>query len=112
VAYNTFTITQVTYDFTATLTVPLSLALQTTSTVVDITETTSTIVVTNAIQPVTVSNVGLGGYNQSLNTTDNVQFATISTLAIYGIGQQPVLFPNGIIAQEFNSLDFVNPNDP
>jgi len=112
VAYNTFTITQVTYDFTATVRSSITTALQTTSTAVTVTATDYSVAVTNAIAPVTVSNAGFGGYNQSLNTTDNVTFNSITTRYVYGYAQLPVEFPNGLIANQFNSLDFINTTDP
>jgi hypothetical protein len=112
VPFNTFTITQVTYDFTATVSSSITTALQTTSTSVLVSSTQSQILVTNAVAPVTVTGVGFGGYNQSLNTTDNVTFNAITTRYIYGYAQLPVEFPNGLIANQFNSLDFINTNDP
>jgi len=105
-----FTVTQVTYDFTATLSIPLALALETTATTVDITQTTSSVQVINQIQPVTVS--GTQQFNQSLNTFDNVSFATVTAGYFYGTAGQPVYFPSGIISGQFNSLDFQAPNDP
>ena len=110
--FNTFTITQVTYDFTATVSSSITTALQTTSTSVLVSSTDATIVVTNAVAPVTVSNIGFGGYNQSLNTTDNVSFNALTVRYIYGFAGLPVEFPNGLIANQFNSLDFINTNDP
>ena len=109
--YN-FTVTQVVNSFTATLTTPLSLALTNTPDSVRIYQTTATVSVTNNIQPVTVSGAGGGGgYNQSLNTTDNVSFNTVATSAIYGAGGQPVTFPNGINVPNagtvfINTIDF------
>lgn len=111
-SYNTFTITQVTYDFTATVSSSITTALQTTSTEVSVTATVNTIYASNQVSPITVSNVGFGGYNQSLNTTDNVTFNAITTRYIYGYAQLPVEFPNGLIANQFNSIDFINTNDP
>lgn len=109
-SYYGFTVTQVVYDFTATVTTPLSLALQTTQTSVLITETTTTVSVINQVQPVTVS--GAQQFNQSLNTFDNVSFASLTTPIIYGFAQQPVNFPTGIVAGLFNSIDFGLPGDP
>ena len=109
--YN-FTVTQVVNSFTATITTPLSLALTNTPDSVLIYQTTATVSVTNNIQPVTVSGAGGGGgYNQSLNTTDNVSFNTVATSAIYGAGGQPVTFPNGINVPNagtvfINTIDF------
>ena len=94
--YN-FTVTQVVNSFTATVTTPLSLALTNTPDSVLTYQTTATVSVTNKIQPVTITGAGGGAnYNQSLNTTDNVSFNTVATSALYGIGGQPVEFPNGI----------------
>jgi hypothetical protein len=107
-----FTITQVVYDFTATVTTPVNLVLNNTETQVLITGTTATIQVINNIQPVSVG-AGSGQiFNQNLNTTDNVSFASLTTPYIYGFAQQPVVFPTGIIAGNFSSLDFQNPGDP
>lgn len=110
--FNTFTVTQVTYDFTATFSSSITSALQTTSTSVLVSSTNNTIFASNAVSPVTVSNVGFGGYNQSLNTTDNVAFNALTVRYIYGFAQLPVEFPNGLIANQFNSIDFINTNDP
>lgn len=109
-AFSTFTITQVVYDFTATVTTPLTLTLENTQTQVLITATTATIQVINQIQPVTVS--GAEQFNQSLNTFDNVSFASLTTPYIYGFAQQPVYFPTGIVSGYFNSMDFQAPGDP
>ena len=109
-SFNTFTVTQVTYDFTATITTPLSLAVQTTTTSVLITGTTATVVVTNQIAPITVN--GTQQFNQSLNTFDNVSFATVTANAYYGYAGQPPLFVNGINILYPAQIDFVNPNDP
>lgn len=89
-----FTVTQVVNSFTATITTPLSLALTNTPDSVSIYQTTATVYVNNNISPVSVS--GASSYNQSLNTGDNVRFATLTTPAIYGSGGAPVSFPNGI----------------
>jgi hypothetical protein len=106
-----FTVTQVTYNFTATITTPLSLALTNTPDSVSIYQTTATVSVVNSIQPITVSGFGTSNYNQSLNTTDNVSFASVTTPTIYGTGSQPVLFPNGINVPNagtvfINTIDF------
>ena len=95
---NTFTVTQVTYNFTATIGNPVSLRLEETPDTVTVVNQLNTITVINSVQPVTVSGVGGGGvpYNQSLNTTDNVSFASVTTPQIYGMAQQPVYFPTGI----------------
>ena len=109
--YN-FTVTQVVNSFTATITTPLSLALTNTPDSVLIYKTTATVSVTNQIQPVTISGTGGGGgYNQSLNTSDNVSFASLATANIYGAGGQPVTFPNGINVPNagtvfINTIDF------
>ena len=106
-----FTITQVVYDFTATVTTPLNLVLNNTETSVVISPNTSTITVINQPQPVTVQ-TGFQQFNQSLNTFDNVSFATVTAGYFYGTAGQPVYFPSGIISGQFNSLDFQAPNDP
>ena len=109
-SFFSFTVTQVTYDFTATVSTPLTLTLGTTGTNVVVTATTATVQVINQIQPVTVS--GAEQYNQSLNTFDNVSFASLTTPYIYGFAQQPVYFPTGIVSGYFNSLDFQVPGEP
>lgn len=95
-----FTVTQVARNFTATLTNPINLTLASNPDTVNVVQQVNTVTVVNVIQPVTIQGgVGGGGgaiYNQSLNTTDNVTFATVTTPAIYGVAQQPVLFPTGI----------------
>ena len=108
-----FTITQVTYNFTATISKPLELTLNgTTSSVTVVSQQTATIYVNNTIQPITIAGLGGGGgYNQSLNTGDNVSFASLTTPSIYGSSGQPVLFPNGFNAPNagtvfINSIDF------
>lgn len=111
-AFNNFTVTEVTYNFTATVTVPLELTLQNTATSVRVTNSTTNIVVNNNQQPITISGVGGSAvYNQSLNTTDNVAFNSVTTDAVYGTAGAPVEFPNGISVQNFGvtfagSLDF------
>lgn len=96
----TFTVTQVTYNFTATVGTPIALRLAETPDTVNVTNQISTITVINTVQPVTISGIGGSGggapYNQSLNTTDNVSFASVTTPTIYGQAQQPVFFPTGI----------------
>lgn len=106
-----FTITQVVYDFTATVTTPLNLVLNNTETQVLVTATTASIQIINNIQPVTVSS-GATTYNQSLNTFDNVSFATLTVPYIYGFAGQPVYFPTGIVSGGFSSADYQNPGDP
>jgi hypothetical protein len=95
---NTFTVTQITYNFTATVGNPVSLRLEETPDTVTVVNQLNTITVINSVQPVTISGLGGGGqtYNQSLNTTDNVSFASVTTPQIYGLAQQPVYFPTGI----------------
>jgi hypothetical protein len=113
VAFSSFTVTEVTYNFTATVTTPLQLALVGTETTVQVIDNTAVISVINNRQPVTVGSPGGGGteYDQSLNTGDNVSFASVTTPAIYGAAGQPVSFPTGISAANFGtvftgSLDF------
>lgn len=94
------------------MTIPLELTLQNTATTVNVSNTALNIVVNNVQQPVTISGLGGGSvYNQSLNTTDNVSFNSVTTDAIYGTAGAPVEFPNGISVQNFGvtfagSLDF------
>lgn len=109
-AFVSFTVTQITYNFTATVTTPVQLNLGTTGTNLLVTATTATILVNNTIQPVTVS--GVQQFNQELNTFDNVSFASVTTPVIYGFAGAPVNFPTGITAGYFNSIDFVAPGDP
>lgn len=94
-----FTVTQVTRNFTATLTNPINLTLASQPDAVNVVKQITTVTVVNTVQPVTIQGAGGGGgsiYNQSLNTTDNVSFASVTTPAIYGVAQQPVSFPTGI----------------
>lgn len=102
--YN-FTATQIVYNFTATVDNPAQLTLTDDPTTVNVTNVVSTVTVVNNIQPVTVDGGGGGAnYNQSLNTTDNVAFASVTTPVIYGPAQQPVLFPNGISVANFGTV--------
>jgi hypothetical protein len=113
-AFNSFEVTEITYNFTATVSTPLELTLTGTDThLTVVSPTTATISVINTRQPVTISGIGGGGgsYNQELNTTDNVSFASVTTPAIYGFAGGPVSFPTGISAANFGtvfsgSLDF------
>lgn len=98
-----FTVTQVVNSFTATLSTPLALALTNTPNSVVVTATSATISVSNAIQPVTISNLVFNA-DQSLNTTDNVSFASITTPLIYGAAGQPVVFPTGISAANIGTV--------
>lgn len=94
----TFTVTQQTQNFTATISFPINLTLEENPDTVAVINSSTTITVINNVQPVTISGVGGGNaqFNQSLNTTDNVSFASVTTPAIYGVAQQPVSFPTGI----------------
>jgi hypothetical protein len=93
-----FTVTQVTQNFTATVNSPVNLTLTENPDTVNIVNQVNEITVINTIQPVTITSGGggSGGYNQNLNTTDNVAFATVTTPEIYGVAQQPVFFPTGL----------------
>lgn len=102
-AFNSFEVTEVTYNFTATVSTPLELTLTGTDThLTVVSPNTATISVINTRQPVTITGSGGSGggssYNQELNTTDNVSFNSVTTPAIYGFAGQPVSFPTGIIA--------------
>lgn len=104
-----FTVTEVTYNFTATMTIPLELALDTTSNTINVSDTTAQVNVVNTRPAVTVS--GGSSFNQSLNSGDNVSFASVTTPTIYGTGGAPVVFPNGFSAPNLgtvfiNSIDF------
>lgn len=103
-AFSTFTVTEVTYNFTATVTTPLELTLVDTDTTVFVTDQTANVTVTNLRQPVTVSGFAGATYNQSLNTSDNVSFASLTTPAIYGFAGQPVQFPTGISVENFGTV--------
>jgi hypothetical protein len=108
-AFNSFEVTEVTYNFTATVSTPLELTLTGTDThLTVVSPTTATISVINTRQPVTISGIGGGGggasYNQELNTTDNVSFASLTTPAIYGFAGGPVSFPTGIQAANFGTV--------
>ena len=108
-AFNSFEVTEVTYNFTATLTRPLELTLTGTDTHLTIVSpTTATISVINTQRPVTISTPGGGGgggsYDQPLNTSDNVSFNSVTTPAIYGFAGQPVNFPTGINANNVGTV--------
>jgi hypothetical protein len=104
-AFSAFTVTEVVYNFTATVTTPLQLALVGTETTLVVTNSTATISVINTRQPVTVNGFGGGGaYNQSLNTSDNVSFNSVTTPAIYGFAGQPISFPTGISVENFGTV--------
>ena len=90
----TFTVTEVVYNFTATVANPAEVVLADYPDDVTITTQLTTITVVNSVQPITIT--GFGSYNQSLNTTDNVAFASVTTPEIYGVAQTPVYFPTGI----------------
>jgi hypothetical protein len=93
-----FTVTEVVYNFTATVANPAEVVLAEYPDDVTITTQLTTITVVNSVQPITIT--GLGGYNQDLNTFNNVAFATVTTPEIYGSAQNPVYFPTGLqIAQ-------------
>ena len=89
-----FTVTQVVYNFTATVANPAEVTLADYPDDVLVTTQLTTITVVNSVQPITVT--GLGGYNQDLNTYNNVAFATVTTPEIYGVAQTPVYFPTGL----------------
>ena len=93
-----FTVTQITYNFTATVSNPATLTLADYPDNVSVVNNVNTITVINTVQPVTISGIGGegGNFNQSLNTTDNVGFASVTTPNIYGVAQTPVFFPTGL----------------
>lgn len=103
--YN-FTATQIVYNFTATIDNPAELVLTDDPTSVNVTNVITTVTVINTVQPITVDSGGGAGqdYNQSLNTTDNVAFATVTTPVIYGAASQPVSFPTGISAANVGTV--------
>jgi hypothetical protein len=101
-----FTVTQVTQNFTATIQYPLNLTLSEAPDTVNVVNALTTITVITNIQPVTITNgsgSGSNPFNQSLNTTDNVAFDTLTVSEIYGPAQTPVYFPNGISVQNFGN---------
>ena len=103
----TFTVTQVTQNFTATIRYPVNLTLIENPDTVNVANFVSTLTVINTIQPVTISGVGGGSlnpFNQSLNTGDNVSFASVTTPEIYGYAQQPVQFPTGISVNNMGTV--------
>jgi hypothetical protein len=106
-----FTVTQVTYNFTASITRPLELTLVGEDPpVTNVTDQTAVVTVNNTLQPVSISGSG-NAFNQSLNTGDNVGFQSVTTPSIYGTAGQPVVFPNGFSAPNLgtvfiNSIDF------
>lgn len=99
-----FTATQVVYNFTATIDNPAALVLEDNSEQVNVVNVVSTITVINSIQPVTVTGSAGQSFNQSLNTTDNVAFNTLTVPTIYGAAQQPVAFPTGISTVNYGSV--------
>ena len=104
-----FTVTQVVYNFTATVNTTTNLTLVDTPYTVNVVNSATSISVINNVQPVTISlGGGSGGggssYNQSLNTTDNVAFATLTVPTIYGSAQEPVYFPNGISTVNYGTF--------
>lgn len=109
-AFNSFNVTEFVYNFTATVTTPLELALTGTDThLTVVTPTTATISVVNTRQPITISGLPAGGgggagFDQNLNTTDSVNFATVTTPYIYGTAGQPVTFPTGISAANAGTI--------
>ncbi len=95
--YFTFTVTQEDYIFTATLSAPAQLTMEENPQITTVTNVISTVTISNITQPVTVSGSGTGqNFNQNLNTTDNVAFASVTTPDIYGTAGQPVNFPTGV----------------
>jgi hypothetical protein len=102
----TFTVTQVTQNFTATVRYPVNLTLSENPDTVNVANFVNTLTVVNNVQPVTISGAGgtIGNpFNQSLNTGDNVTFDTLTVSEIYGPAQTPVYFPNGISVQNFGT---------
>lgn len=101
--YN-FTATQIVYNFTATVNNPAELTLTDNPEQVNIVNVVNTLTVINTVQPVTVTGSAGQSYNQSLNTTDNVAFNTLTVPTIYGVAQQPVSFPTGISTINYGSI--------
>ena len=92
----TFTVTQVTQGFTATVATAAELTLVDSPDLVTVSETTNIVTATSTVQTIVITGVGGAGqsFNQSLNTTDNVTFNSVTTHEIYGMS--PVSFPTGI----------------
>jgi hypothetical protein len=107
-AFNTFDVTEVTYNFTATVTTPIELTLTGTDThLTVVSATTASISVINTRAPISISDGSVGGgssYNQTLNTTDSVLFNSLTTPSIYGYAGAPVSFPTGINATNFGTV--------
>ena len=107
-----FTVTEVTYGFTATIATPATLTLTDHPEDVNVTTSLTTVTSTSTVQSVTVTGAGSGqSFNQSLNTTDHVTFASVTTHEIFG--QSPVSFPTGIdvtnVGQNFiGDIDMTN----
>jgi hypothetical protein len=96
---STFTVTQVTYNFTATISNIANVTLNDTTNVVNVSNQSQSINLINTMPAVTVGTQGVGAgsfYNQSLNTTDNVIFNSVTTPSIFGLNGEPVYFPNGL----------------
>lgn len=101
-----FTATQEVYSFTATVSNPAALTLAEYPEDVSIINVTNTVTVTSVYQPVYVNGSGSGqgvAYNQSLNTTDEVTFQTVTTPTLNGGGTTPIYFETGISTQNFGT---------
>lgn len=101
--YN-FTATQIVYNFTATVDNPAQLTLTDNPEQVNVVNVVNTLTVINTVQPVTVTGAAGQSFNQSLNTTDNVAFNTLTVPTIFGPAQQPVSFPTGIDVQNYGNI--------
>lgn len=92
--YN-FTVTEIVYGFTATIATPVELTLTETPDQISVINALTTVTTTSTVQQIIVTGAGSGqSFNQSLNTTDDVTFASVTTHAVYGMS--PVTFPTGI----------------
>ena len=91
----TFTVTEIVYGFTATVATAVDLTLTETPDEVLVTQNISTITQTSTVQTVIVTGAGSGqSFNQSLNTTDDVTFNSVTTNNIFGT--TPITFSAGI----------------
>lgn len=99
-----FTVTQDISNFTATIAYPVNLTFNETPDQVQVANVVSTVTVINSVQPITISGAGGQTFNQSLNTTNHVAFASVTTPTIYGPAQQPVFFPTGISVQNVGTV--------
>lgn len=91
----TFTVTQTVQGFTATIAQAAELTLTDLPDTVNVTATNIIVTATSTVNQITVLGAGQGqSFNQSLNTTDDVEFNSVTTNNIYGT--EPITFGAGI----------------